>query len=47
MVDFEVEVYDGSYPFGRLERNVVQDGRHPGVQVGRAEMQAGAARADR
>ena len=32
---------------GRLERNVVQDGRHSGVQGGRAEVQAGAARAAR
>ena len=33
-------------PLGGLERNVVQDGRHSRVQDGRAEVQAGSARAD-
>ena len=34
-------------PFGGLERDVVQDGRHPGLQDGGAALPAGAARAHR
>ncbi len=47
LVDFQRRGVRRLVPHRRLERNVVQDGRHSGVQGRGGEVQAGAARAAR
>ena len=47
MVDFEVEVFDGSYHSVDSNEMSFKMAGHPGVQDGRAEVQADPARAAR